>query len=84
MINVTSDPENRHSKDYNYVVLNLIDVFYYLTKSDLSCDDWRMMWNMMSDRIIEYHKVVQNRPKSRFWVRQCHVQSRRRAGKPAT
>ena len=29
-------------------------------------------------------KSSRNCPKSRLWVRQCHVQSRRRVGKPAT
>ena len=29
-------------------------------------------------------KSFKNRPESRFWVRQCHVQSHRKAGKPAT
>ena len=43
MINVTSDPRNRHSKNYYYVVLNLINVFNHLSISDLSYDDWKMI-----------------------------------------
>ena len=58
MINVTSDPENQHSKDYYYVVLNLLDVFNHLTKSDLSYNDWRMMWSTVYDRVAKHHKIV--------------------------
>ncbi len=66
MINVTSEPENQHSKHYEYVVLNQINVVYHLTKLDLSYDDYMMMWSTLSDRVTKHLKLVQNRPKSRF------------------
>ena len=57
-INVISEPENRHSKHYDCVVLNLINVVYHLTKSDLSYDDYRMVWSTVYDRLIRHREIV--------------------------
>ena len=43
---------------------------------------WCGAWPMIVSPNIS--KSFGNCPKSRFWVRQCHVHSHRRAGKPVT
>ena len=55
---VVSKPENRHSKHYDCVVLSLINVVHHPTKSDLSYDDWRMMWSMVYDCVAKHLKIV--------------------------
>ena len=43
MYSVVNDPENRYSKSCDCMILKLLDVFYHVTKSDLSYDEYRML-----------------------------------------
>ena len=58
LFNVVNDPQNQHSKNYICVVLNMLNVFYLVTKSDLSYDYYRMLWSTESNQITKYCEIV--------------------------
>ena len=43
MCSVIDNPENRYSKYCDCMILKLLDVFYHVSKSDLSYDKYRTL-----------------------------------------
>ena len=58
MCSVIDNPENRYSKSCDCMILKLFDVFYHVTKSDLSYNKYRMSWNTVHDHISEHREIV--------------------------